>query len=1501
MNRHLVAFLASAAVAVLCLHGAARQTLQPSSVGNIDIRLNKEQAPAGYLARVGSDVPQALLTGLAEAREKGLNRLQATYRSLEVLSSPALGVPEVVGTAAGTGFLTGPSADRVATMRSFLSTFADAYGLTAVDARGLAVVANYENPSGNMAWVELEQRINGLPVFQGTIRGGFTAKGELARTTGLLASGIDAGTLPTSPSISAPQAIALAAASVGWDVDERQLVEKTSGAAGRATFSRASMADDPTVWLVYFPLSPGLARLAWATQIIGDPMGYLVLLDAQDGSLLFRKNLTDFQTQPASYTVYTDDSPAPLSPTTMLPGSGTQAPAIPRTTVTLVGNEPPLDFNINGWITDGGNATDGNNVEAGVDLDFVDGVDAPTTGVSRVFNFPYNPGPGIPAPGDPPTSTDYRNGEVTNMFYWSNLYHDRLYLLGFTEPAGNFQKDNFGRGGNVNADPVRAEAQDFSGTNNANFFTPADGVRGRMQMFVFTGPNPDRSSGLDQELVLHELTHGTSNRLHGNASGLITNMARGMGEGWSDFYARALLATADEDVNGIYSTGGYVTHQLGTPSFTDNYYYGIRRFPYAVKTTVGGPSNRPHNPLTFADVDASQFNISNGAFAPSPIIGGNVDEVHNLGEVWAMALFEVRARFIARLGFATGNERVLQFVTDAMKLEPVNPTMLQGRDAIIVAAGAGAGTAADIADIWAGFATRGMGVSAQITNQGSGFGGAASIGINDTRVVEAFDEPGISGAAGTLVSESIPNGRVDPGETIDVSLCVTNNIGTPSGAVTGTVLAGGGVLSPSGAQSYGEINLSANVCRTFTFTVSASCGEIVSVSMQAQETGGATRVFTYPFQVGALVPSFSENFDGVAAPALPAGWSTSTLSGTPNLWVTNTTQPDTAPNRAFVSDPATVSDNVLVSPTIPLPAGSNRLTFRHRHATEANFDGGVLEVAIGGGGFQDLLVAGGTFVHAGYSGRLSTQYENPLPGRRAWTGSSFSYMTTIADLPAAAGGQNVQLRWRFGSDNDVAGNNWAVDGITIGQFACTSPPPPAPIAVDDAYAVGFNAPRSLAAPGVLSNDTGTGSLTASLVANVTHGTLALAADGSFTYTPTSGYIGGDTFTYRANNAGGPSNVATVTLTVGGPAPPPAPIAVNDAYSASLDTLLSVTLPGVLSNDTGTGPLTASLVANVTHGTLALAASGNFTYTPTTGFVGGDSFTYRANNAGGPSNVATVTLTVVGPGPQPPTALYASSIVGNTVTLRWNAPALGAAPTTYILEGGVNPGDVLASVPTGSTAPTVTLVAPTGAFFVRMHTQSGAEKSAASNEIQVFVNTPTPPSAPANLLGLVNGSTLGLAWRNTFEAGAPTSVIIDVTGTLSGSVPLGLTESFSFAGVPPGTFTFTVRAANGAGPSVASNPVTFTFPAVCSGGPQPPVNFLAYKVGSTLFVLWDPPTAGPAPASYVLNVTGSFVGGIPIPGRAISGAVAPGTYNLSVQSTNACGTSPATPVQSVVVP
>jgi hypothetical protein len=267
---------------------------------------------------------------------------------------------------------------------------------------------------------------------------------------------------------------------------------------------------------------------------------------------------------------------------------------------------------------------------------------------------------------------------------------------------------------------------------------------------------------------------------------------------------------------------------------------------------------------------------------------------------------------------------------------------------------------------------------------------------------------------------------------------------------------------------------------------------------------------------------------------------------------------------------------------------------------------------------------------------------------------------------------------------------------------------------------------------------------------------------------------------------------------------------------------------------------------------------------------------------------------------PPANLAATSIADNWVTLGWTPPAGGIAPTGYVLEGGLSPGAVLASVPTGSAATTFAFAAPTGVFYVRMHSAAGGLKSGPSNEIQILVNVQAAPAAPSGLLGLADGSSLTLAWRNALVGGAPTGMMLDVTGALSASIGLPVSESFSFAGVPSGTYHFAIRAFNGTGTSGPSNTVTLTFPGTCAA-PRTPVNFTATKSGSLVSLSWAPALSGAAPTGYLLSVRGSFVADIPTTFRTLAANAPGGSYLLSVAATNPCGTSAPTATQTLTIP
>jgi VCBS repeat-containing protein len=171
-----------------------------------------------------------------------------------------------------------------------------------------------------------------------------------------------------------------------------------------------------------------------------------------------------------------------------------------------------------------------------------------------------------------------------------------------------------------------------------------------------------------------------------------------------------------------------------------------------------------------------------------------------------------------------------------------------------------------------------------------------------------------------------------------------------------------------------------------------------------------------------------------------------------------------------------------------------------------------------------------------------------------------------------------------------------------------------PVADDDFYSTDEDTPLNVVAPGVLGNDSdfdGPSALTASLVGDVSHGVLDLYSDGSFDYVPSGDWFGIDSFTYQAFDGEDYSNTAVVTITVNSVNDPP--LVNDDTYGTSEDTQLNVPAPGVLDNDMDSdGPqvLTASLVNDVSNGTLNLYSDGSFNYTTDLECHGVDSFAYQ---------------------------------------------------------------------------------------------------------------------------------------------------------------------------------------------------------------------------------------------------------------------------------------------------
>jgi len=190
-----------------------------------------------------------------------------------------------------------------------------------------------------------------------------------------------------------------------------------------------------------------------------------------------------------------------------------------------------------------------------------------------------------------------------------------------------------------------------------------------------------------------------------------------------------------------------------------------------------------------------------------------------------------------------------------------------------------------------------------------------------------------------------------------------------------------------------------------------------------------------------------------------------------------------------------------------------------------------------------------------------------------------------------------------------------------------------PEASDDSYTMLANSTLHINVPGLLSNDSDPDgdSLQALKVSDPIHGSLVLKTDGSFSYSPLEGFVGEDSFTYVANDSRLNSNTANVVITVTGTGNNNPPIAQDDSFSLVISSSISISSPGVLSNDYDPDgdDITVTLVEDVSDGTLELNSDGSFFYESDAVEPSQDWFVYNVTDSNGAvSTNATVTITAV---------------------------------------------------------------------------------------------------------------------------------------------------------------------------------------------------------------------------------------------------------------------------------
>ena len=893
----------------------------------------------------------------------------------------------------------------------------------------------------------LNQSYKGLPVHNQMIV--LSSKGGtiLSKSGAFLENIENFASAPSSvPTISAKDAVLKAFASEKVSADGLGINKITE--ANKFNFGMAtSVTEDVTGELIWAPVEKNgkltSVNLVWNVMVApkGTDDMWKIMVDANTGAIIAKYNHTisdNFRIEAArnpeaiteriknqevlKQNIQLNSPSIVANANYLVVPFPAESPAHPGGTPALRNNPwlaAPGNATTLGWHSDG--TTDytisrGNNVWATEDQAATSQNVGPaavsSTSPDLNFNFPPN------------FTTDPRNAAfqqfaITSLFYWNNIIHDITYTYGFTEPAGNFQRNNLGRGGN-GGDDVIALAQSGGANaaapvsigNNANFSTPADGGRGRMRMYLFDAPSttlvhtnapsvndyngvegsfsttnqlttlgpltgpvavfndqvgaaseactgppansltgkialinrgncnftlkvleaqlagaigviminnvatapiimgggPDntitipavmvsqangasllalvnsglnvtlstnvgvpKDGDLDNGIVVHEFGHGVSNRLTGGpANSSCLNNNEEAGEGWSDYLGLMLTtnwATATlADGPIARGVGNYAISQPATTGV------GIRYKPYSTSLTV--------NPLTYTNMSA-----------PFPYTGAVQGEVHDIGEIWCAATWDMTWGIIAQensinpnlynfdaVTTTGGNSIALKLVLEGMKLQPCGPGFIDSRNGIL-AADRNLYAGRHACPIWTAFAKRGMGFGA---TQGS-----ANVTTDQTPTTILPPAPTVTLQPMDVSVAAASNAAFQCSAGTDINTIYRWEVST-NGGTTWTIVSPA-VITPTLTLTAVTGAMNNNKYRCVAFI---GCATTTSSVATLTVTGGVVPpvITTNPANATACAGT-NVTFTGAASNATSFNWEVSTNGGTTwgNVTPANTT------------------------------------------------------------------------------------------------------------------------------------------------------------------------------------------------------------------------------------------------------------------------------------------------------------------------------------------------------------------------------------------------------------------------------------------------------------------------------------------------------------------------------------------------------------------------------------------------------------------------------------
>ena len=657
----------------------AGQTTRPADeagLANYDSRDSIQTPPAGGSAR------RTMAAAEPGSAVRKLRDKLGVQGIVEI--DKATGTPRRV--ARTDGFLTGASGKKPATVAlDYVKANSEVFGLDAAAVDGLVLRKDYVDVEGTHH-LSFVQTVDGVTVFGNGLKAHVADDGRLIQI-----DGSPLATLPGSPGtakLTAAKARETAVKNVFGD-SAAKVKGAASGAARTTTFT-----DGGNAKLVMFQTAAG-PRLAW--QVIAVDEGYVHVVDAAEGTVLFRQSTVAHDTGKAF----------PNYPGA--PAGGTQRTV--NLTRWLPVDSPRLAGNVAHVYTDVNDDDEANPEEEvapkskrNFEYPFTDfTAQAAETGCTAAFKCSWDP-------KVPYSWRTNREQNAVQMYYFLGTFHDHLRNrpIGFTRAAGNFEA--------VDGDAVQGQAMDGADTaeglpdsahdNNANMNTPPDGIPPIMQMYLFQAPFIAGNSGDEAGIVYHEYGHGLSNRLVVDANGLSTLgeiQAGAMGEAWSDWYAMDYLvsqglerdtpAVGDVLVGKYVTAGGTIRYQaLDCPVGS------------TAENCAGSEGSGPGG-FTYGDF---------GKIYPLGV------EEHADGEIWTQTLWDLRK--------AIGSAKAQSLITRGMELAPANPSFLDMRNSILQA-DLVVNDGKQQKKIWQIFAARGMGYF------------AAAIDGDDAQPVEDFSTP----------------------------------------------------------------------------------------------------------------------------------------------------------------------------------------------------------------------------------------------------------------------------------------------------------------------------------------------------------------------------------------------------------------------------------------------------------------------------------------------------------------------------------------------------------------------------------------------------------------------------------------------------------------------------------------------------------------------------------------------------------------------------------------